>query len=120
MRTWGLLLLSTKRTLLHAPQAFMWLRMRARRSAGGLSMNPTVSLTPLEPQYFLVTTLRRAGGGSTKSGARARMAWIGGALRGLIRTALSAAAARSAVGTVLMVHEWECAVMGGLLLDCLR
>ena len=95
----------------------MWLRMRARRSAGGLSMKPTVSLTPLEPQYFFVSTLRRAWTGISAGMPSARTIWIDGAFSGLICTALSAAAASSATATVLMVHEWawawewECAVI---------
>src|SRR6185436_14575971 len=79
-------------------QAFMWLMIRFRRSAGVDSMKLTVNWRGRGPQYFDVSTAMARGGAMlTPSGSDA----IGpnaGALTGLILVAVSAAFVRSRVG----------------------
>src|SRR5262245_15581951 len=91
MRTWAWPLVGTNLTLAVLPQAFMWDKMRRRKSAGGPSRKPTLSLMPARPQYFVVMTAIRAGVGANP-GAKAAMAAIGGRFTGLMLAARSAAA----------------------------
>jgi hypothetical protein len=80
-------------------QAFMWLRIRARRSAGVLSRKLTVNRRGLGPQYLVVSNVRWSGGSTSPVPERSSRS---GALTGLIRAATSAAVARNRPGTALM------------------
>src|SRR5262249_48249933 len=92
MRTWGSVAVSTNLTLACATvfQAFMWLMIRARRSAGGLSRKPTVRFTLLLPQYFAVSSARCMGC-MTLLAIPCIIIWRAGAFAGLISAALVAA-----------------------------
>src|SRR5215510_7093065 len=77
--------------------------MRALRSAGGLSRNPTVRRMPLAPQYLEVKSAR-CSGWITAPGDAALKAVTAGAFVGLISTALLAAEVHSLLGSILMVQ----------------
>src|SRR5262249_25026491 len=85
-------------------QAFMWLTIRARRSAGVVSMKLTVSRRGLGPQYFDVRMAIRRGSLTWKPSAIAAWAPNMGALTGLIRVAVSAAFTSRRRGSVFGVH----------------
>src|SRR5687767_2246678 len=80
-------------------QAFRWLTILARRSAGVLSMKLTVSIRGDGPQYRPVSSVSRSGAAIPKerpSGIRS------GALTGLILIAVSAAFVCSRAGRDLI------------------
>ena len=59
IRTWPTPAVSLNITFACSPQAFMCERMRVRSPAGGLSMNDTLSRTPVEGQRRATTTAIR-------------------------------------------------------------
>ena len=77
----GVIVPEPRGSLFHA---FMCSRIRLRRSAAGLSRNPTVSFTPAAPQYEVVITAMRCGG------------WF----IGLIRVAVRAASTSMLLGNL--------------------
>src|SRR5437868_4379648 len=89
MRTSPLPLVSTKEIAAVLVHAFMWLRIRARKSAGVLSMKLTVRRRAVGPQYFDVRTAIRCGS-MPKLPPTEASGPSDGALTGLIFTAVSA------------------------------
>src|SRR5689334_16753957 len=93
-------------------QAFMWLRIRPRSSAGVLSRKLTVNRRGFGPQYLVVSNVRWSGVSTSPVPERSSRS---GALTGLIRAATSAAVARSRPGTALMWHTGSSYVLPLLL-----
>ena len=109
MRTWGSVLVSVNCTFAVFAQAFMWVIMRARRSAGGLSRKPTVRRTPAVCQRFAIMTAMRSSCEPGPPKPRATIA-DGGWFAGLISTALRAASTHFSRGNDFGVHT-----MGSLI-----
>src|SRR5262245_56127093 len=83
-------------------QAFMWARIRARRSDGVLSMKLTVNLRGEGPQYFEVKTAICRG--SIISACASPNENIAGAFTGLICLAVAAAFMIRRWGNALILH----------------
>src|SRR5215207_4071328 len=103
MRTFPVPCVSVNTTLLVLSHAFMCRRMRARRSAGGLSRNCTDSLTPETGHRRPITTASRRGPPRRPIGVRStgRPCW---AFDGLICTARRAAEVRREAGRDRGIH----------------
>jgi hypothetical protein len=84
--------------------AFIWLMIRARKSAGVGSMKFTVSLRVADPQHFEVTTAMRKGSTRRIPRRLRQEAPRTGAFTGLSVTAVFAALTSRRFGRVFKVH----------------